>query len=70
MQGARYGADLTLGLKPGEDYLKACGPLGHVGSNPTPGAKTNKSDKPPSSAICARAVHSATELVQLDEPLI
>jgi hypothetical protein len=25
-------------LKPGKVNLKACGPLGHVGSNPTPGA--------------------------------
>jgi len=41
MRGARYGADLLVaGLRPGEDCLRACGPLGHVGSNPTPGANT------------------------------
>jgi hypothetical protein len=37
--GARYGADLRVAeFKPGEVVLIACGPLGHVGSNPTPGA--------------------------------
>ena len=30
----------VAGLKPGDVCLKACGPLGHVGSNPTPGANT------------------------------
>ena len=39
MWGARYGADLLVaGLRPGEVGLRACGPLDHVGSNPTPGA--------------------------------
>ena len=40
MRGVRYGADLLVAeLKPGEDGLKACGPLGRVGSNPSPGAR-------------------------------
>lgn len=41
MRGVRYGADLHVAeLKPGDVGLRACGPLGHVGSNPSPGAKT------------------------------
>ena len=40
MRGVRYGADLLVAeLKPGEDGLKACGPLGRMGSNPSPGAR-------------------------------
>ena len=29
-------------LRPGEADLKACGPLGRVGSNPTPGANIHQ----------------------------
>ncbi|MCK4436295.1 hypothetical protein KAU87_05725 [Candidatus Bathyarchaeota archaeon] len=46
MQAIWYGADLQISeLKPGNIGLKACGPLGHVGSNPIPGANTIAEDQ-------------------------